>query len=230
LEIAKITVLGIEVSSLEDLARLVVAFRQDLAILVSYPSPGGGGYIVGAYLLPISRDISSTFIYHRSRKKPASLIGFTTGYHGRERVVEGTIPSSDCLSIPVAHLKECPHQEVEPEDVACDISATSTEDLISLVRLAVSTTEEDFTPFIWRDKEDYVLAVRVKAIGDGRDALMVFNHPSQEKYGGKNYIKYRLTMGREEMSFAEGVDDYSAKYVVVINVEKLPYYQLGRRS
>jgi len=229
-EITSITVLGIETASLDDLVRLVVAFRQDFSILVSYPYPEGG-YIIGSYLPPISGDISSTFIYYRSGETPPSIIGFATGYHGKERMVVGESPSSDYLSVPVAHLEKCPHHEVEPEDIACDISVVPTQDLISLVRLAVSTTEEDLTPFIWRDhsKGRYILAVRTKAIGDGRDALMIFHYPSKGEEE-KNYVRYRMINGREEMAFTEGVDDYSAKYVVVINVKDLPYYRLGMKG
>jgi hypothetical protein len=225
---SELKVLAIPVSSIEDLVRLVVVIRDRSSILISFPATKEGRYVSGSYLNPVGESISATFPYVVLDEKPKSILGFTSDYEGRERLVEGPYSSSNFAPIPVSYLQGKPHREIDPGQVRCTFSRVPAEDLLSLVKLAVSTASEDAVPFLWYDhsRSSYALSVSTKGSNDLGEGLMMIDWASPPPRKDQKYVSYRLNDGREEVTFTPGMNDYSAHFTAVINVKELPYYDL----
>lgn len=221
-----INVLGISVSTLEDLVRLVVMIRRENSFLLCYPVEGEG-FKVGSYLTSVGKGITATFPHITLERKPPSIISFTSDLNGRENILLEPSSSTQFISVPISYLLAVPHNEVDPQEVKCVSSKAAADGLLSLVKLGISTSSEDFMPFIWfdRSREKYVLSVRTRGSEEGEEGVMLFDYTSEGPRETQKYIKYRISNGREEMEFTPGTADYSSKYVAIVNVKKLPYYQ-----
>ncbi len=224
-------VLTIPVSSIEDLLRLIVAIRNRSSVLISFPTAEEGRYILGSYLNPVGENVSATFPYIVLEEKPRSIIGFTSNYEGMERLVEGPFSSFNFAPIPVSYLENKPHKEIDPQRIRCTFSRTSTEDLLSLAKIAVSTVSEDTMPFLWYDhsRSKYVLSVRTKGSNDLDEGLIIFDWASPPPTRDQKYVRYRLKDGKEEIMLTPGINDYSAQFTAIINVKEIPYYDFRNK-
>lgn len=223
---SKIRVLEIAMSSLDDLIRLAFLMRRENSILLSYPV-NQESYSIGFYIPSIAENFVATFPYLITEEKPPSLISFSSSIEGNEVISKKPISSSQYTSIHIAHLQSKPHKEVDPSKTDCAFSMVETESLMSIVKLGLAASTEDYLPFLWFDHSHnkYVIAIGTEGSDDFKGGLIIFDYNSSAPQVGRNYIKYRLVDGSEELHFTKGIDDYSAQYIAIINVNDLPYYK-----
>ncbi|MFQ5711355.1 MAG: hypothetical protein ACE5GD_06205 [Candidatus Geothermarchaeales archaeon] len=227
---AGINVLGIPLFTLEDLVRLVVMIRRENSFLLCYPTEGGR-FVVGSYLTSVGKNVVATFPHITTEEKPPSIVSFTSDLNGREKILMEHVSSAQFFTVSVSYLLSSPHREIEPKEVECAFSRAPVDSLLSLVKLGVSTSTEDFMPFVWYDqsRRKFVLSVKTKGSEETDDGVMLFDYASEGPDKTQKYIRYRAKNGHEELEFTTGIADYSSKYVAIINVMELPYYHFERK-
>ncbi len=211
-----IKVLPIQLSSLEDLVRLIADIRKERSVLISYKE--SGKYVVGFYLPPQVKNIHGIFVYTSMNELP-DIISYSPNDGGVEVFKTEYIESPLYVNIFVSKLAKSPHEFVELEDV--DVVKVDVNDIKSLIYLAYSTSFEHLiVPFMWylEDENTFLINVEVPSSDDGEDNLLIFKFKNSDLNVEKPYLVYDPK--EDSITFSEVPKDLSKKYVLIVKVKK----------
>ena len=172
-----LNVLPIEVSTLEDLVRLVSNIRRERSVLISY-SINDGSNVVGFYLPPQVKDVHGVFVYAYV-DEVSRVIAYSPNDGGQEVIKVGYVDSPVYMNIFIAKIDNIPHQFVRLDSLDVKVTNVSVKDLPSLISIAYSTTYEGIIlPFAWYDKDSgsLKLNIEVPSSDDEQDHLLVFEY------------------------------------------------------
>jgi len=211
-----IKVLSIQLSSLEDLVRLIADIRKERSVLISYKE--SEGHVVGFYLPPQVKNIHGIFVY-TIIDDPPSVISYSPNDGGSEVFRTEYTESPLYVNIFVSRLKKAPHEFGELKDV--DVVQVDVNDIRSLVHLAYSTSFEHLiVPFAWylEAEKTFLINVEVPSSGDDEDNLLIFRYKNVDMDVEKPYLVYNPK--EDTIVFSDVPKDLSKKYVLIVKVKK----------
>lgn len=211
-----IKVLPIQLSSLEDLIRLIADIRRERSVLISYKE--SDKYLVGFYLPPQVKNIHGVFVYS-VMNEIFNIISFSPNDGGAEIFRKEYVESPLYVNIFVSKLKKPPHTFGELEEV--NIVKVDVSDIKSLIYLAYSTSFEHLiVPFIWylEDENTFLINVEVPSSDDEKDNLLIFRYKDSNLEVKKPYLVYDPK--EDTISFSDVPKDLSKKYVLIVKVKR----------
>ena len=211
-----IKVLPIQLSSLEDLTRLIADIRKERSVLISYKE--SGKYVVGFYLPPQVKNVHGVFVYILADEL-FHVISYSPNDGGTEVFKTEYTESPLYVNIFVSKLENAPHEFGELEGV--NVVKVDVKDIKSLIYLAYSTSFEHLiVPFIWyiEDENTFLINVEVPTSDDGEDNLLIFRYKDSDFEIEKPYLVYDPK--EDAISLSDVPKDLSKKYVLVVKVKQ----------